>query len=178
MVGALLVLAVVALAIGGVTRACSFAPAGPVVDPSAVPTIDAAAALDRYARSVPFPVRVPSPPAGWRSTTAGLDPVGGTSTAKAVRVGYLTPENRFVRLMQSDVPEETMLTIVTGPRQVPARGPVDVAGHRWVGYGADDAEPIWITDTGAARLLVTGSGSAADLAALAAAAQSAPIARR
>jgi hypothetical protein len=89
-----------------------------------------------------------------------------------VRTGFLTPQGRFVRLVQSDAPEEALVAAVAGEVPV-ARGTVEAGGQRWVVYGEDGAEPLWVAEApvpGAepVRLLVTGSGSEADFAALAA----------
>ena len=179
MAGAVGVLVVLALVVAGLGRACTFAPGGPQVDQSATPTIDAPADLARFAKEVPFPVRVPAVPAGWRANSSGIDRVGGDSTARVVRVGYLTAEHRFVRLLQGDVPEEQMLRVQTGTKAVGAVGPVDVAGTRWVVYGGQGRdEPIWIADTGGARYLITGSADEPDFRALAQAVQTGQVAAR
>ncbi|MGI5125805.1 DUF4245 domain-containing protein [Pseudonocardia sp. CA-107938] len=179
MAAAVGVLVVLALVVAGLGRSCAFAPGGPQVDQDKLPTVDAPADLARYAKEVPFAVRVPAVPAGWRANSSGVDPVGGGSTARVVRVGYLTSGHRFVRLLQGDVPEEQMLRVQVGTKAVGARGPVDVGGTRWVVYGGTgDTEPIWVADTGPTRLLITGSAEEADFRALAAAALAAPVAPR
>ena len=171
MAGAVGVLVLLALVVAGLGRACTFAPGGPQVDQNATPTIDAPADLARYAKEVPFQVRVPAVPSGWRANSSGVDKVGGDSTARVVRVGYLTTEHRFVRLLQGDVPEEQMLRVQTGTRAVGAVGPVDVGGVRWVVYGGQGSdEPIWIADTGGMRYLITGSADEPDFRTLATAA--------
>lgn len=173
MIGALVVLALVVLVVGGLSRSCTFAPAGPTVDASRLPVIDVRADLTRFAPGVPFPVRVPAVPPDWRanSTDRVLVPAGGQS----VRTGYLTPDGRYLRLQQSDATEEALLRAEADPGAAAAQGVVDVDGQRWVAYRSERAEPIWITEAAAdgvppVRLLVTGSGSDADLRALASAA--------
>ena len=173
------VLVVLALLVAGVGRACTFAPGGPQVDQNAVRTVDVAVDLGRYAKEVPFPVRVPAVPADWRAQSSGIDPVGGGSVARVVRVGFLTTSHRFVRLMQGDVTEEQMLRVVTGPKAVGAKGPVDVGGTRWVVYGGQGGtEPIWIADAAGVRYLITGSADEAEFRALATAAVTGPLAPR
>ena len=171
MAGALVVLVLLVLAAGGLTRSCTFAPGGPTVDSSRLPVVDAPAELARLAPEVPFPVRVPAVPPDWRANAVDRAPVG--EAGRSVRVGYLTPDGRYLRLQQSDAAEEALLLAEAGQDAGAARGVVDVDGQRWVAYTGQREEQIWITEvTGepAVRLLVTGSGSEADFRTLAAAA--------
>lgn len=160
LVGALLVLLPVILLFGGLSR-CSFSPGGPSFDPAAGPSVDAPALLRDAAPRVPFVLRVPAVPPGWRSNAVDQALVDG---GRVVRVGYLTGAGRYLLLVQSDAAEETVLRdAVDG---VPAaRGVVDVTGQRFVVYGGD--EPAWVADVGGVRLLITGSGDEADFRSLA-----------
>ena len=107
MVGAVAVLVAVVLLFAGMTRNCSFAPGGPSVDPAAGPTVDAPAQLRVLAGSMPFPLRVPALPPDWRATTVDTARVGAAG-ARAVRIGYLTPDARYLRLVQSDADEPAL----------------------------------------------------------------------
>src|SRR5918912_2781488 len=107
LLGAIALLVVVVLALGGLTRGCSFAPGGPTTDPSAGPTVDAPAQLRALAGSTPFALRVPAVPADWRANAVGTERVGPAARL-AVRTGYVTPAGRYLRLVQSDA-EETEL---------------------------------------------------------------------
>ncbi|WP_433557948.1 DUF4245 domain-containing protein [Pseudonocardia xinjiangensis] len=184
MLVALGVLIAVVIAIGGLQGSWSFAPAGPSVDPAAVPVVDAPAELRELAPLVPFAVRIPAVPPDWRSNSVDQDPVDGGG--RAVRTGYITPDGRYVSLLQSDASEQALLAGETGKEAVPGRGPVDVDGQQWVAYGGQGTsggrdEPIWITEiptpNGApVRMLITGSGSDESFRTLAEAAQtSTPI---
>jgi Protein of unknown function (DUF4245) len=175
MLAAIGVLLLVVLVVGGLSRSCTFTPAGPTIDSSRLPVVDAPAELRRLAVDVPFPVRVPAVPADWRANSADRESLPGG--ARSVRTGYLTPEGRFLRLLQSDASEEALLTTETGGAPAVAQGVVEVGGRRWVAYTGpgERAEPIWITevtatDAPAVRMLVTGSGSEPDLRTLAEAA--------
>ncbi|WP_214406234.1 DUF4245 domain-containing protein [Pseudonocardia lacus] len=173
MLVALAVLVPVILLLGGLTRACSFSPGGPTVDPSRLPVADVAAELGPIARTVPFPIRVPDVPQGWRANSVDQDRVGADGAAdarRAVRVGYLTPQGRYLRVVQSDADEAGLLATETGPEPVPGTGVREVAGLRWVVYAREDDEPIWIAEVPGdvpSRALITGSGSEDDFAALA-----------
>ncbi|MGQ0575284.1 MAG: DUF4245 domain-containing protein [Pseudonocardia sp.] len=162
LVGAILVLLPVILLFGGLSR-CSFSPGGPSFDPSAGPSVDAPALLRDLAPQVPFVLRVPAVPPGWRANAVDRAALDGGS---AVRVGYLTGAGRYVQLVQSDAAEEIVVRDAAGALP-PGRGTVEVAGRVWVVYGG--AEPVWVADVDGVRLLVTGSGDDAEFRVLAAA---------
>jgi hypothetical protein len=175
LLGAILLLAVVVLVIGGATRGCSFAPAGPAVDPGSGPTVDAPAQLRALARGTPFALRVPAVPADWRANAVGTVQVaagqGGRATHRAVRTGYVLPSGRYLRVVQSDADEEELLASeATGAGASPpvASGPVDVAGTSWVTYTDGTPEPIRIAQVDGVRLLITGSGDDPEFRTLAA----------
>lgn len=173
MLVALAVLALLVLAVAGASRSCTFSPGGPSVDASRLPVVDAPAELRALAPLVPFAVRIPAVPPGWRANSVGQDRVGDSGDGRAVRTGFLTPEGRYLRLLQSDAPEPALLAVETGARPVSARGAVDVGGQPFVVYGEPRDEPIWTADVpgpAPVRLLITGSGTEDDFRALAAAA--------
>ena len=156
MIAAVGVLVFVVLVLGFLSRGAGFTPAGPATDPSAVRVVDAPVQLRGLAGSVPFAVRVPATPAGWRSNSVGTDTV---ADRKAVRVGYLTPSAGYLQLQQSDATEEALLVAIAGNRPMPAQGTLDVAGTRWVVYGTRPSEPVWIADVKGVRLVLTGSAT-------------------
>jgi Protein of unknown function (DUF4245) len=166
MLGATGLLVAIVLGLALFTRGFGFAPAGPSVDPASAPVVDAPARLRQLAATTPFPLQAPAVPPGWRSNSVGVDRVGD---ARAVRVGYLTPAGSYVQLQQSDAPEDALLHADAGTRVLVAQGPRDVGGRQWVVYGTRPGEPVWIADTGRVRWAITGSGTDADYAALAAA---------
>jgi hypothetical protein len=167
LLGAVGLLLVIVFVVGGLTRGCSFAPTGPTVDSDAVPQVDAPVQLRALAGSTPFPVRIPAVPADWRANSVDAVRVGSTGD-RAVRTGYLTPDGRYVRVVQSDTDEASLLAVEAEGRPV-AEGVVEVAGTRWVIYADDATELIRIADLGDVRLLITGSGSDAEFGTLAAA---------
>ena len=166
LLGALVVLAAIVLVVGGLTRGCSFAPGGPSVDPNAAPRVDAPVQLRALAGSTPFPLRVPAVPADWRANSVDALRVGPAN--RAVRVGYLTPSGRYLRVVQSDADEAALLTLEARGTPV-ASGAADVAGRTWVTYADDTREPIRIADLDGVRLLITGSGDEDEFRTLAAA---------
>ena len=170
MVVAMAVLVALVRVVAGVTRSCSFAPGGPTTDPAGLPVVDAPAALREL--RVPFPLRIAAVPAGWRSNSVGQDRVEG---GRVVRVGYLTSDGRYLRLLQSDATEPVVLAVETGANPAAVRGPQEVAGQRWTVYTRGSDEPIWTADVptpggGSVRMLITGSGTDDEFRALATAA--------
>jgi hypothetical protein len=168
MIAAVGALVLVVLVLGFLSSGAGFTPAGPVTDPSAVRVVDAPAQLRGLASSVPFPVRAPATPSGWRANSVGMDVVG---ERKVVRAGYLTSSGTYVQLQQTDATEEALLAAGAGARNLVAQGAQDVSGLNWVVYGTRPGEPVWIADTGGVRLAITGSGSDDDFRTLAAAAK-------
>ena len=167
MVGAVAVLVAVVLLFAGMTRSCSFSPAVPSADPAAGPRVDAPAQLRVLAGSMPFPLRVPAPPTGWRATTVDTVRVGENG-ARAARTGYLTTDGHYLRLVQSDADEPELLATEAQGTPV-ASGPIVVTGTTWVSYTDDTREPIRIAALDGVRLLITGSGTDDEFRTLAAA---------
>ncbi|HEY4419151.1 MAG TPA: DUF4245 domain-containing protein [Pseudonocardia sp.] len=178
MLVALGVLVLIVIGFGALSGSWSFAPTGPSIDAGAVPVVDAPAELGRLAPLMPFPVRDPTVPAGWRTNSVDEDPI--TGGGRAVRSGYVTQGGRYLQLLQSDASETALLATAAGQAPVSGRGPVDVDGQQWVVYGgqgsaAARAEPVWITEVttpggSPVRMLLTGSGNEEEFRALAAAA--------
>ncbi|MHA6796629.1 DUF4245 domain-containing protein [Pseudonocardia bannensis] len=166
---ALAVLVPIVLVMAGSVRSCSFSPGGPMVSSEAGPTVDAAARLRDFARDVPFAVRVPAVPPGWRANSTDRSVIEGG--ARIVRVGWITAEGRYLRLVQSDAAEEALVATEAGV-PLPGRGTVDAGGRSWVEYDADGTEPFRVTEIATpgqptVRLLITGSGTEDEFRALA-----------
>jgi hypothetical protein len=171
LLGAIAVLVAIALLVGGITRSCTFAPGGPTVDAATAPRVDAVAQLRILAGSTAFPLRVPALPADWRANSVDAVRVGSTGH-RAVRTGYLTPEGRYLRVVQSDADEAALLTLEAQGTPI-ASGAVEVAGRTWVAYADDTREPIRIAEVPGptpVRMLITGSGTEDEFRTLAAAA--------
>ena len=112
LLGAVGLLVLVVLVIGGLTRGCAFAPAGPTVDPGAGPTVDAPTQLRALAASTPFPLRVPAVPTDWRANAVGTVQISGRpgqAAHRAVRTGFVLPSGRYLRVVQSDAGEAELL---------------------------------------------------------------------
>ncbi|MBO0848294.1 MAG: DUF4245 domain-containing protein [Pseudonocardia sp.] len=155
-------------------RSCSFSPGGPTVNPAAMPRVDVHGPLVSAARELPFAVREPSLPAGWRANSVDRRPA--PAGAGAVRVGWVTDGGRYLRLVQTastGADEGALVAAETGgpPR---AAEPVDVAGTAWVGYTGANGEQAWVRQADGARWLITGDGVEPEFRLLATAVAAAP----
>lgn len=168
-----IVLAVIVLALTGLTRACSFSPTTPGVDRGSVQHIDVAQSARDAARSVPFAVRAPAMPADWIPQSADVRPVGA---GHAFRLGWLTPENGFLRLVQSDADDAGLVVSEGGGPQ--ALGPVSAGGRTWTTYRGARGEALWVTDVDGVRWLLTGDGTPARFVQLATTALGSPVVPR
>jgi hypothetical protein len=171
------------IVLAAVLGMCSFAPTGPGQGPA--PDYDAPAALQADADALRIPIRVPALPEGWRANSgsrAGIE-AGRTDAAKqparavSSTVGYLTPTEMYLALIQSNADEEKLVGFLD-PDMVPT-GTQDVDGVRWVVYeGGEGAEPVWTTrltgPTGPAQVAVRGAGGTDEYRTLAAAVQKQP----
>jgi hypothetical protein len=168
-----IVLAVIVLALTGLTRACSFSPTTPAVDRGSVQRVDVAQVSRDAARSLPFAVRAPAMPADWIPQSSDVRPVGAT---RAFRLGWVTPENGFLRLVQSDAPEAALVASEEGAPQ--ALGPVSAGGRTWTTYRGARGEALWVTEMDGVRWLVTGDGTPARFVQLATTALGSPVVPR
>ena len=170
---ATIVLAVIVLALTGLTRACSFSPTAPTVDRGSVQRIDVAQAGRDALGAEPFAVRAPAMPPDWIAQSTDVRPVGG---GRAFRLGWVTPESAFVRLVQSDAPEDALVTSEQGAP--PALGPVAAGGHTWTTYRGVRGEAVWVTDVDGVRWLLTGDASPARFTQLAETTAGSPVVPR
>jgi Protein of unknown function (DUF4245) len=174
----ILSLAVLVLIIGTIvwlTRGCQFSPAGPEVDPGALPTVDAGRELTGAAKRVDFAVRSPVVPGDWRSNSANTAPVGtGSEATTAVRVGWITSGGHYLRLSQSKVAVETLVVMEAGDGvSAKRKGSVDVSGTPWGIYPGKGTEMAWVTTLDGVQLLITGNGTDDEFRTMATAAQTA-----
>jgi hypothetical protein len=145
-------------------RGCSFAPDGPTVDSSHLPNVDIHGALVAAARAMPFELREPSVPAGWRANAVDQRP--GPGGASTVRVGWVTTAGRYLRLVQSTAQEGALVAAETqGPPS--AARPVAAAGATWVDYQGGNGERAWTRRADGVQWLITGDATAGEFDALA-----------
>ena len=152
-VGVILIMMFLAV---GATGLCSINPekSGPVQN------VDAATFLEMEARGSGAVIREPVMPEGWQPTAARRKEMGGESGAV---VSWLTAEEGYVESAQTQL----ALGDVPSAYDSNYRGNSErreVAGHDVEILSSDDKDvrPLWITDLGDARLVLTGSASDAD----------------
>ena len=150
--------------IAGIARSCSFSPDGPTAGP--VPQFDIEAALAFDAAELDFPIRNPVVPDNWQPNSGSRGTAPGDDGGDVSTVGYITDAGRYLQLSQSSATEETLVPWVAGgPRA--STGADLYEGNSWVQYDEEGSEPIWVTDLGDVRVLVTGSGSTEEFTTLA-----------
>ncbi|NLU82807.1 DUF4245 domain-containing protein [Rhodococcus sp. HNM0569] len=155
MLWSLIPLALFAVIIAGIASQCTFSPGGPTTGP--IPSFDVDAALDYDAQTLPFPVRNPEIPEGWTPNSGSRSIVTGNDGGDATTVGYIDTAGRYLQLTQSNAAEDELVRFVAGePRS--ATGTENAGGQTWIVYGGADVEPIWISDFGDVRVLLTGAG--------------------
>jgi len=164
MIWSLIPLVLFAVVIAGIARSCSFSPGGPTAGP--VPQFDVKAALNFDAAELDFPIRNPVVPDTWQPNSGSRGTVSGDDGGDVSTVGYITDAGRYLQLSQSSATEKSLVGWVAGSPRTPS-GVEQFAGNSWVQYPEEDGEPIWVTDLGAVRVLITGSGSTEEFTALA-----------
>lgn len=167
----MVVLGVIVLAFAALTRGCAFSPGGPSDNGVSAPPVDVSAELRAAAGQVRFPLRQPGVPAGWRASSASVDPLGANGADHAVRIGWVTAGGRYVQLSQSDANPADLAGLAAGTTVAPT-GSTVVAGTTWTTYPGVRSELAWVADLGPVRMLVTGNADDAEFRALASAAVS------
>ncbi|MFF0817437.1 DUF4245 domain-containing protein [Rhodococcus sp. NPDC003318] len=150
--------------IAGIARSCSFSPGGPTAGP--VPQFDTNSALEFDAAELDFPIRNPTVPDTWQPNSGSRGTATGAGGGDVSTVGYITDAGRYVQLSQSSATEEALVPWVAGDPRA-STGAEQFAGNSWVQYPEEGSEPIWVTDLGDVRVLITGSGSTEEFGQLA-----------
>lgn len=164
MVWSLIPLVVACLIIAAIASQCTLSPGGPTQGP--IPNFDADAALQYDASELPFPIRNPVVPEDWTPNSGSRQAIAGDQGGDVSNVGYISGAGRYIKLTQSNATEEVLVPYaVGGTRYASGTQPVD--GHEWVLYEQQNSEPVWITDLGDVRLLITGSGTTDEFTTLA-----------
>lgn len=165
-------LVVACLLVAGLVGQCSWSPGGPTE--GAIPTFDAAGALDVDAGIVDYPIRMPAVPEDWTPNSGSRTDIG---EATASTVGFITPERLYLQLTQTDATVQAAAGAYadgTANRS----GTESIGTTDWVVFEDATDEPLWVTDLGDVRILITGSGTPDDYVTLAkAVTEAAPIER-
>ncbi|MGW0037095.1 DUF4245 domain-containing protein [Gordonia sp. NPDC003376] len=124
------------------------------------PTFDVAAALDSDAQTMPFPIRRPPTPEGWKPNSGSRDSI---ETHLASNVGWLTSAGSYLQLTQTDAAVDEVEHKLGGDQVSSDTGSREIGGHRWITYSTYDGNKFWITDLGDVRIAVMSRGSDDDL---------------
>ncbi|NDZ96608.1 DUF4245 domain-containing protein [Streptomyces sp. SID6673] len=150
----LVICAIVAIASGN----CSVGLSGQASDDK-TPGFDVSAALEADARDLPFPIREPATPAGWKPNSGSTQAVGGTRVSN---VGWISDVGAYVQLSQTDAKEEDLVVHLGGGEAL-GTGTRQAGGREWVTYSTPDEKKFWITDLGDVRIAVLSRGPDDDM---------------
>jgi hypothetical protein len=166
----MVVLAIGVLVLAAITRSCSFSPGGPSTNSSALPTVDVPAELQAAAGQVGFPLHGLQLPDGWRANSASVDLLGPNGQTKAVRIGWIAPDGRYLQVSQSSASPLDLVrsaAALGNAATIAPTGTQAVNGTKWTVYPGIRDEESWVADLGTERLFVTGNGTTADFRTLA-----------
>lgn len=174
MVMSLLVLLILVVFVVITSRNCSIGLTGGAGDDK-IPPFDVSAALRADAATMPFPIRAPQLPDGWKPNSGTSGQIGDKQQST---VGWITPGGYYLGLTQSDASESALLPTLNpnaekdGP--LAGTGSREVGGMRWVTYVAGDRlapsdgmRKVWVADLGDVRIALAGKAGEAEFAALA-----------
>lgn len=164
MVWSLIPLVIACLLIAGIASQCTISPGGPTQGP--IPNFDVDAALQYDARELSFPIRNPQVPEDWTPNSGSRKSVAGDQGGDVSNVGYISGAGRYIKLTQSNATEDVLVPFVVGEARY-ASGTQPLDGQEWVVYEQQGSEPVWVTDLGDVRLLITGSGTSEEFTTLA-----------
>ncbi len=166
----MLVLAVGVLILAAITRSCSFSPGGPTTDSSSMPTVDVSAELQAAASQVKFPLHQPQPPSGWHANSASVDQLGQNGQYRAVRIGWIAPDGRYLQVSQSNATPVDLVrsaAALGNDADIRSTGTENVNGTKWTVYPGVRDESSWVADLGTERLFLTGNGTTTDFTTMA-----------
>jgi hypothetical protein len=151
----MIVLAVIVLVLLGIRGGFSVSPGKASVDSGAVPTVDASKSLRSAAGQLRFPVRLPNVPNSWRANSSDVLPIGDAS---AVRVGWITDGDGYLRLVQSNAPTAALVRQAAEAQAAPRPdGKQTVDGVTWTEYPAVRNEHSWVAELSGVQVLITGN---------------------
>ncbi|MFT4042262.1 MAG: DUF4245 domain-containing protein [Gordonia sp. (in: high G+C Gram-positive bacteria)] len=130
------------------------------------PAYDVHAGLAADARVMPFPIRRPSTPAGWKPNSGSTQDVSGSVSSN---VGWLTAAGAYLQLTQTAATEDALVEKLGGDEVSSGTGIRQIGGKKWVTYSTYDGKKLWITNLGDVRIAVSSSGPDADMEKMAAA---------
>ncbi|MDS1112389.1 DUF4245 domain-containing protein [Gordonia westfalica] len=136
---------------------------------SKVPAFDVVTALDTDARQMPFPIRRPATPEGWKPNSGSSDAI---ESHRVSTVGWLSASGSYVQLSQTDAPEDLLVPYLGGSGteygDIAGTGTREAGGRQWVTYETSGGKRFWISDFGNVRIGVLSRGPDSDIETIAA----------
>ncbi|HNP59061.1 MAG TPA: DUF4245 domain-containing protein [Gordonia sp. (in: high G+C Gram-positive bacteria)] len=174
MLMSLLVLLILVVFVVITSRNCSIGLTGGAADDK-IPPFEVSSALRADASTMPFPIRQPALPAGWKPNSGTSGQIGGKQVST---VGWITPGGYYLGLSQSDATESELLPTLNpnadkdGP--LAGTGSREVGTTKWVTYVAGDRlapsdgmRKVWVADLGDVRIALSGKAGEAEFTTLA-----------
>lgn len=124
----------------------------------AVPDFQVHQALTADARAMPFPIRDPLYPAGWKPNSGRTGNIGDDPVSN---VGYITGDGMYLQLSQTNAAEPALVDYLDTSRQEEAQ-PETAGGRQWVAYAYANGNKAWTTDLDGVRIGLYGKASDAD----------------
>lgn len=161
----LAICAFVAIASGN----CSVGLTGSASDDKRAP-FDVRGALIADSQTLPFPIRQPPDPDGWKPNSGSRENVSGHVVSN---VGWITASGSYLQLTQTDASEDELVAHLAGDDDsgggvASGSGTKEIGGQRWVTYSTYDRNKFWITDLGTVRIAVMSTGPEGDMNTMAA----------
>ncbi|GAB3939439.1 DUF4245 domain-containing protein [Corynebacterium tapiri] len=138
------------------TGMCSFNPGAPENGP--VQEVDARSFLELESRAADFPVVIPETPEGWVPNSARRTSV---DRKPAPVVGYVTADEGYLQLTQTDVPLEKAVEGTDNElREHTSTEVIDGTDVQIFSSKEKDVRDIWAAQHGETTFLITGAASA------------------
>jgi len=131
-----------------------------------IETVDASRTYRAASAEAKYPVREPAGlPSGWRATSASVNRLAGGPIT--LRVSYITPSSKYIQVVQSDIPSETLIPQELGGGKIQGRTEIGaVVWHRYAGRRGDETALVLLDPK--VTVVVTGDAPVGELTAFAA----------
>jgi hypothetical protein len=117
-------------------------------------TVDPGSVYEEARDADEFPVLVPKGLSdGWKSVSADYQPHSGGAT---LRVGWRSPGDGTLQLIESNIVPATLITRELGPDAAPTGESVEEGGRQWQVYNARNGETAYVFQEAERTVIVTG----------------------
>ncbi|GIJ53521.1 DUF4245 domain-containing protein [Virgisporangium aurantiacum] len=124
-------------------------------------TVDAGPAYEEARDAKEFPVLEPTGLSDdWKSVSADYQPHSGGAT---LRVGWRSPDDGALQLIESDILPATLITRELGPDAASTGASVEEGGRQWQVYNARNGETAYVYQDAERTVIVTGKAKEAEM---------------